>query len=95
MAAVDVEDNTRVRDGEDTGAVAAVVLAVEVSSVDEAEAVAVTSGAAEVVSAVLPVVSRLRRDISNMSLLCHFGFNEAYEASNLWTAVHLVPTLSI
>ena len=69
VAAVDVEDNTRVRDVEDTGAVVAAVLAVEASSVD-VDAAVVTSGVAVVASAVLLVVSRLRKALtSNFSSL--------------------------
>jgi hypothetical protein len=60
------------------------------------DAVAVTSGADEVASAVLPAVSRLRKDVSSTFLLHDIGFHEAHKASNLWTGLPISPpTLSI
>lgn len=83
-AVVDVEDNTKARDEEDTGAVVAAVLAAEASSVDVDVAAVVTSGVVEVASAVLLAASRPPKAPMNHSLLCHFGFYEARKASLFW-----------
>lgn len=63
VAAVDAEDNTRVKDEVDTGVVAVAVLVVEASSVD-VDAVVVTSGVAVVASAVLLAANRLRKKLT-------------------------------
>jgi hypothetical protein len=63
VAAVDAEDNTRVKDEVGTGVVAVAVLVVEASSVD-VDAVVVTSGVAVVASAVLLAASHLRKELT-------------------------------
>lgn len=83
-AVVDVVDSTRVRAEEDTGAVVAVVLVAEASSVDVDVAAEVTSEVAVVASAVPLAASRPRRASTETTLLCHIGCYEAREASIFW-----------